>query len=385
MDAFYASVEQRDNPDFRGKPVIVGADHFLGRGRGVVSAASYEARKYGIHSAQPISQAYRLCPHGIFLPVRGRRYMQVSRVIMDIFREHTPLVEAVSLDEAFLDMTGTERLLGPTEDVGRQIKERIWEQEQLKASVGIGPNKLIAKIASDLKKPNGFVVIQEEDIQEFIATLPVGRLWGIGKKTVEKLSDLGVYTVGQLAAMPERTLQDIFGKMGRILWKYAHGIDESPVISSREVKSVSNEITFSKDETDPSVILETLLQLSEKVGYRLRKRELLGKTVVLKVRLNDFSTFVRHTTLPRPFFMSETIYGEIYTLFDNFDTHNQSIRLLGVGVTQLSSASELQLDLFEGESDEKRKKVTQVVDRLREKFGQKVIGRGGAFHRIKKS
>lgn len=374
MDAFYASVEQRDNPEFRGKPVVVGAAPRMGRGRGVVSAASYEARRFGIHSAQPISHAYRLCPHAIFLPVRGKKYVKVSREIMTIFHKFTPLVEAVSLDEAFLDVTGTERLFGPVEKVGREIKARIWEQEQLTASVGIGPNKQVAKIASDLEKPDGFVIVRPDEVREFLIPLPVGKIWGIGKKTEEKLYNLGIRTIGDLGALPKQTLHDIAGKMGLSLWKHARGIDESPVISSRETKSVSNEVTFQKDVSERSVLLETLLSLSEKVGYRLRKQEWVGRTVVLKVRLEDFSTLVRHTTLPKPIFMSEAVYSEIYTLFENLDIH-QPVRLLGVGMTKLSSAREQQIDLFE-EEDAKRKKVTQTMDQLKERFGEKVIGRG---------
>ncbi len=375
MDAFYASVEQRDNPEFRGKPVIVGAAPRLGRGRGVVSAASYEARKYGIHSAQPISRAYRLCPFGIFLPVRGRRYVQVSRNIMDIFQSFTPQVQAVSLDEAFLDMTGCERLFGPAEGVGREIKKRIRDQEGLTASVGIGHNKLVAKIASDLEKPDGFVVVRPEDVQEFLSALPVKKLWGIGKKTEEKLAMLGIKTVGDLASVPKKTLMDMAGKMGQVLWNHARGIDDSPVISDREAKSVSNEITYSNDVDDRSKHLETLLTLSEKVGYRLRQHEWVGRTVILKVRMEDFSTYVRHTTLPKPIYLSEAIYSEVYTLYDNLDVH-QAIRLLGVGMTQLSSARKQQLMLFD-EEDEKRRRVTEAVDILKARFGEGVIGRGG--------
>lgn len=374
MDAFYAAVEQRDNPEFRGKPVIVGAAPRMGRGRGVVSAASYEARKYGIHSAQPISRAYRLCPNGIFLPVRGSRYVSVSKKIMDIFHEYTPLVQAISLDEAFLDLTGTERLFGPAEEVGKDIKGRILAQEQLTASVGIGPNKLIAKIASDLEKPDGFVVVQPGKEREFLAPLPVGKLWGIGKKMEEKLAALGIKTVGELAAFPKQTLLDTAGKIGSDLWKYARGMDKNPVIPDSKAKSVSNEITFPKDVSDPSRILETLLRLSEKVGYRLRTHEWIGKTVTLKVRFEDFSTIVRHKTLPKPIYMSEAIYTEVYYLYENLEVH-QPIRLLGVGVTQLSSAGEQQMALF-GEEDEKRKKVTQAVDVLKKKFGTDIIGRG---------
>jgi len=376
MDAFYASVEQRDNPEFRNRPVIVGAEPKLGRGRGVVSAASYEARKFGIHSAQPISKAFRLCPHGIFLPVRGRRYLQVSRKIMAIFEGYTPLVESVSLDEAFLDVTGSERLFGSAKKIGKNIKKQIREEERLTASVGIGPNKLVAKIASDLKKPNGFVVVPPRKVQPFLSLLPVSKLWGIGKKSEERLADIGIRTIGDLSALSMETLKDIFGNLGSTLWRHAQGIDESPVIPFREAKSISNEVTFEKDETEPSILHETLLRLSEKVGYRLRKRELVGKTVVLKVRLADFSTRVRHTTLPRPTCLSETIRAEVVSLFENFDLHNQAVRLLGVGVTQLSTAQGEQIGLFE-EENERRKRVSRAVDRLREKFGEKIIGRGG--------
>jgi len=379
MDAFYASVEQRDNPEFAGKPVIVGAPPRMGRGRGVVSAASYEARRYGIHSAQPISRAYRLCPNGIFLPVRGKRYVQVSRKIMAIFREYTPLLQAISLDEAFLDMTGTERLFGPAEEAGRSIKAQIWEQEQLTASVGIGINKLIAKIASDLEKPDGFVIVHSDKVESFLAPLPVGKLWGIGKKTEEKLANLGIRTIGELARLSKKTLQDIAGNMGLNLWNHARGIDDSSVISSREAKSISNETTFGKDVTNRERLFETLFILSEKVGYRMRKHEWIGRTVVLKVRFQDFSTLVRHSTLPKPIFMSEAIYSEIYTLFENLTLH-QPIRLLGVGMTQLSPAREQQIDLFE-EADEKRKKVTQAVDELKDRFGERVIGKGGTIYK----
>jgi len=376
MDAFYASVEQRDNPEFRGKPVIVGANPKMGKGRGVVSAASYEARKFGIHSAQPISQAYRRCPDGIFLPVRGRRYVQVSRKIMAIFQEYTPLVESISLDEAFLDVTGSKRLFGSGKKIGRDIKKRIWEEERLTASVGIGPNKLVAKIASDLEKPNGFVVVPPKKVQPFLSPLPVSKLWGIGKKSEERLERLSIRTVGELAALPVETLQDNFGKWGSILWNHAHGIDESPVVPFREAKSISNEVTFEKDKKEPSILYETLLKLSEKVGHRLRKRELVGKTVVLKVRLTDFSTVVRHSTLPRPTGLSESIYAEILSLFEYVDLKGQSVRLLGVGVTHLLTALDQQIDLFEEESD-RRKRVSRAVDSLRQKFGEEVIGRGG--------
>jgi len=375
MDAFYASIEQRDNPEFRGKPVVVGADPKGGRGRGVVSAASYEAREYGIHSAQPISQAFRLCPHAIFLPVRVKRYRSVSLRIMKIFREYTPIVEPVSLDEAFLDMTGTTRLYGSPERVGKKIKQRIYQQEGLTASVGIGPNKLTAKIASEIGKPNGFMVIEENKIRQILDPLPVKRLWGIGPKTEEKLISMGIYTIGGLATLSKETLKGIFGNMGVELWNMANGIDDTPVIPLRECKSVSNEVTFGSDQTETAVLHSTILSLSEKVGYRLRKKKMHGRTVVLKVRLSDFSTLIRHSSLARPTFLSEKIYEEALSIFHRLDLKNQAVRLIGVGITNLESIDFQQMELFDGE-DERRIKLSAVIDMLRDKFGERIIGRG---------
>lgn len=376
MDAFYAAIEQRDNPEFYGKPVIVGADPKHGRGRGVVSTASYEARRYGIHSAQPISQAFKLCPHGIFLPVRGKYYAEVSARIMKIFHKTCPCVEPVSLDEAFLDMTGMERLKGSAEKVGKIIKEQIREQEKLTASVGIGPNKLIAKMASESEKPDGFVIVRSEELSPFLSPLLVSRLWGVGPKTKKKLGDLGIYTIGELSSFPPKALETIFGRWGKKLHLNAQGIDDSPVIAESEAKSISNETTFSEDVSDLSLLRQHLHQLSEKVGYRLRKRGLMGRTVTLKIRLTDFSTFVRHSTLQNPTLLSEAIYSEILQLFDQFDLDQQPVRLLGVGITQLVSMHTYQKDLFEEESVVKRKEVTALIDRLKSKYGEMIIQKG---------
>lgn len=377
MDAFYTSVEQRDCPEFCGKPVVVGADPKGGKGRGVVAAASYEARRFGIHSAQPISQAYRRCPEAVFLRGRYERYHEVSGSIMSVFREFTPLVEPVSLDEAFLDISGTERLFGSPERIGRAIKEKIRQKEQLTASVGIGPNKLIAKIASDLKKPDGFVLVAPDQAESFLAPLPVSRLWGVGKKSEEHLNKLGIWTVGDLARRSKSTLNGVFGKMGDCLWEYAHGIDDDPVVPEREAKSISNENTFGEDQDDPVLLRKTLLELSEKVGFRMRQEGLLARTVFIKVRISDFTTWDRRATLPQPFSLSETIYREASALFNSCDLLGQKVRLLGVGVTQLLSGEEVQSDLFQPVTTEKREKVTQAVDRLKEKFGDGVIGKKG--------
>ncbi len=374
MDAFFASIEQRDR-DLAGKPVIVGADPKKGKGRGVVSAASYEARKYGIHSAQPISQAYRMCPMGIFLPVRMERYAEVSRIIIDIFHEYTPVVEVISLDEAFLDMTGTSRMAGDIESLAMQIKRHIYHKERLVASIGIGPNKLIAKIASDLKKPNGLVHVSQEKVHDFLAPLPVIRLWGIGKKTAAILAEVSIHTIGQLEAAGRTFLTGLFGEhTGEALWKRACGIDESPVIPSSDARSISNEITFSSDTSDTTVHLNTILSLSEKVGYRLREQHLCAKTVVLKIRFSDFSTFSRQCTLRLHTSLSETIFHSAKKMYSHVPIR-LPVRLLGVGVSHLSGDGSMQTDLFITTS-EKRLKASEAVDALKQKFGDHIITKG---------
>jgi DNA polymerase IV len=375
MDAFFTSVEQRDFPDYRGKPVIVGADPKGGKGRGVVAAASYEARRYGIHSAQPISQAYRRCPSAVFLRGRYERYAEVSESIMGVFREFTPLVEPVSLDEAFLDATGTERLFGSPERIGPAIKMRIREKERLTASVGIGPNKMVAKIASDLRKPDGLVIVSREKARDFLAPLPVSRLWGVGKKTEVFLLGLGIRTIGDLARYPEDALSGAFGKSGSLFRDYARGMDDDPVVPEQEAKSISNETTFETDQDDSDVIQKTILSLSEKVGYRLRREGLCARTVFMKVRIRDFSTQVKRSTLKEPFNLSEVVYRQAGALFRSCDLKGQKIRLLGVGVTQLSGAGENQADLFRTELEDKRQKAAQALDKLKAKFGNGVIGK----------
>lgn len=250
MDAFYASVEQRDCPELRGRPVIVGG---VGN-RGVVSAASYEARPYGVHSALPMATARRLCPQGVFLPVRMKHYAQIARQIREILFSFTPLVEPLSLDEAFLDVHGCEGLFGPAPDIARQIKERIRAETGLVASVGVAPNKFLAKLASDYGKPDGLVVLPADRVAEFLAPLPVGRLWGVGAKGENRLHVLGVHTIGQLAALPERVLVGHLGDVSRHLWQLAHGEDDRDVVPDREAKSISTETTFAQDIGDRQVL-----------------------------------------------------------------------------------------------------------------------------------
>ncbi|MCD6129226.1 DNA polymerase IV, partial [Candidatus Bipolaricaulota bacterium] len=297
MDAFFASVEQLDNPSLKGKPVIVGG---LGP-RGVVATASYEARTYGVHSAMPMAKARRLCPKGVFLAPRFSRYEEISGRIQAILREYTPLVEPISLDEAFLDLTGTERLHGPPERVAREIHARIPKEVGLTCSVGLGPNKLLAKLASDSAKPGGLRIVNPEDVLGFLSPLPVDRLWGIGPKTARRLAGLGIRTVGDLRGVDVALLSSWFGpKTGVHLWRLARGMDDSPVVPVREAKSLSQEITYPEDLYDQEVIQNEVRRLAALVAERLRGERLLARVVRLKVRWEDFVTNTRQLRLPEP-------------------------------------------------------------------------------------
>lgn len=381
LDAFFTSVEQLDYPQLRGKPVVVGADPKTRRG--VVSAASYEARTFGIHSAMPISQAYKLCPQAEFRPGRMKRYKEISDRIMTIIKEYTPLVEQVSIDEAFMDVTGCERLFGSAEEIGHNIKDRVHEEEGLTVSVGIAPNKYLAKIASELDKPDGFVIVKPGEEKEFLAGMPVERLWGVGAKTARKLRQSGIATVGQLAVYPQDALEKKMGKFGRHLWKLANGMDDSEVVPWDEVKSISNETTFGKDVADIEKMKATLLHLSEKVGRRTRKKGLKGKTVILKIRFADFSTFTRNRTLAESTDLAEHIYRTILDLFATFDLEEQKVRLLGVGISQLDEGHSGQTELFENDN-RKKKQVAVTVDKIKDKYGDDAITRAAVFKRGKR-
>ena len=383
MDAFFAAVEQLDFPQHRGKPVVVGADPKGGRGRGVVSTCSYEAREFGIHSAMPISQAYKRCPHAVYLPPRGKRYSELSKKIMKILREYSPLVEQISIDEAFLDLTGTEKVRGVPREVALKIKQRIKKEIGLTASVGIAPNKFVAKIASDLEKPDGLVIVREGEIKTFLDPLKISRLWGIGKKTEPKFREMGINTIGDLSRFSREELSTKFGKHGRHLWNLSHGIDKRAVEPYEEAKSVSNEITFENDTCDERVVNRTLLHLSDKVARRLRKDNLCGRTVTLKIRLEDFSTFTRSRTLADPVDSSETIRSVTQELFDQFDCRGLKVRLLGVGVSGITDSSGIQLSFFQEEQAEKEK-IDKVMDTVREKFGEKAIARASLLRKGKK-
>ncbi|MGR3303625.1 MAG: DNA polymerase IV [Candidatus Scalindua sp.] len=374
MDAFYASVEQLDNPDLVGKAVIVGGDS---KQRGVVSAASYEARKFGVHSAMPTSQAIRLCPNAIVLPVRMKRYAELSQQIHAIFQKFTPEIEPISLDEAFLDVTGSLQLFGSTEKMGRDIKHQINEQLGLVASVGIAPNKFLAKLASDLDKPDGFVIITEENKQQILDPLPVSRIWGVGKVTEKTLKSKGIKTIKQLRDTPTEVLQSIFGEQTLHMLRLAQGIDNREVESSREAKSISSEQTFAVDITDKDILLGVLLNQVEDVAQRLRINNFEARTITLKLRYDDFRTVTRSTTFDCPTNITKTLWQQARKVFLKW--HKKSagpLRLLGFGASGLQKAGTGQQMLFAEPEQEKQERLDKAFDKIRGKFGHDALRRG---------
>src|SRR5215831_7170568 len=330
MDAFYASVEQRDQPELAGRPVIVGADP---RGRGVVSAASYEARPFGVHSAMPIGRAARLCPHAVFLPVDMDKYAQVSRQIMAVLAEFTPLMEPISIDEAFLDVTASRALLGDGPTIARRIKSRIRQAVALTASVGVASNKFIAKVASDLEKPDGLVVVSAGAEAAFLAPLPIARLWGVGKVTGAELESMGVRTIGQLAGIPDSHLRARFGDTGPMLRALALGADDRPVEPFAPPKSMGAEETFERDHLDLDRLRATLRAQAERVARELRAEGYAGRTVTLKLRFSDFSTLTRRHTID-PTHDGLRIYQEASALLDRI-APRRPVRLIGLSVSEL--------------------------------------------------
>ena len=374
MDAFFASVEQLDNPALKGQPVIVG-----GRpgGRGVVSAASYEARAFGVHSAMPLKTALRLCPQGIFLPVRFARYGEISKHIREIFHRYTPMVEPLSSDEAFLDVKGSEGLFGSAETIGRKIKEEILNETGLTASVGLGPNKFLAKLASDLRKPDGFVVITLDKIREILDPLPVGRLWGVGKKAELRLHALGYKTIGQIAAANPKALEMAFGPSAIHLWELAQGIDFRVVTPDRLAKSLSADITFSEDIEDEEVLGEKLLDLVEHLGVRLRKKEIKAAVIEVKLRSSDFETRSVSKSLLEPMNETMLLWGEAKALLQKllkFDL--LPARLISVSAVRLVRPGEIQGGLFDTKIIKKHGEIDRTLDAIKAKFGSESIGRG---------
>lgn len=374
MDAFYAAVEQLDHPEFRGRPVIVGADPKAGRGRGVVSTASYEARRFGVHSAMPISQAYRLCPQAVYLPVRMVRYQEVSGRILAIFRRYTDVVEPVSIDEAFLDLAGSTQLFGPVEDIARRIKREILQQERLIASVGVAPNKFLAKLASDLSKPDGFLVLQALEVEAFLRDLSVSRLWGVGRKSTRQLEALGLRTIGQVARWPQEQLTKRFGSLGTHIWRLAHGLDDRPVTPHRQPKSVGAETTFSEDTDDSEVLRRTLLELAEKVGQRLRAHGYVAAKVTLKYRDAEFVTLSRTQTLAEPTAVAIDLYHAASGLLSRIPGAMRKVRLLGIAASEFALVGQQQLSLF-SDAAQRRLQAERAEDAIKARFGSRAITR----------
>jgi DNA polymerase-4 len=374
MDAFYASVEQLDHPELQGKAVIVGGD---AKSRGVVSAASYEARKFGVHSAMPTAQAMRRCPHAVLLPVRMDRYAEVSHVIRAIFEKYTPLVEPISLDEAFLDVTDSIDLFGSAEEIGRAIKEEIQEQTHLTASVGIAPNKFLAKLASDLKKPDGFVVITEQNKQQILDPLPVGKIWGVGKVTEKALTGHGIRTIGQLRTASLNVLQAIVGNGAADLQRLARGEDDREVEPDRQSKSLSSEQTFATDISDATILLSVLLEQVEEVAQRLRQEKLKARTVTLKLRYGDFRTVTRSDSLGEATNVTGTLWATAERVFRQWHAKSAGpLRLLGFGVSGLAPEQAGQQSLFRDPEQDKLKRLDQVVDQIRDRYGKRAAHRG---------
>ena len=379
MDAFYASVEERDRPELAGKPLIVGG---AAEGRGVVAAANYVVREFGVHSAMPTATALKRCPHAIVLPPRMDHYAKVSAEIREIFFHYTPLVEPLSLDEAFLDVTGSEGLFGPAVQIARTVKREIRESVRLIASVGVAPNKFLAKIASDLEKPDALVVVDPERVQEFLDPLPVGRLWGVGRVTGGKLQQLGVQTIGQLRRLRDELLAEKFGKHGSHLWQLAHGIDDRPVVPDQEAKSISHETTFETDICEMETLRSWLLHLTEQVAARLRSHDLRGATVQIKVRYGDFHTITRSQTLPEPTNTTLTIWDSASLLLtERLPARPLRIRLLGIGVSGFAAHGNRELSLFRDEECETQARLDTAVDEIRERFGRDHLNRGSDLRR----
>ncbi len=376
MDAFFASVEIREQPGLKGRPVVVGGS---AAGRGVVAAASYEARRFGIHSAMPMSRAQRLCPELVRLPVRMELYVAVSRQIRAIFERYTPLYEPLSLDEAFLDISASLSLFGPAREIARRIKRDIAEELSLVASVGLAPSKFVAKIASDLDKPDGFVVVEPDAVQAFLDPLPASRVWGVGKATNAVLERYGITTIARLRQQPQDWLQDRFGKFGLRLWELAHGIDTRPVVNDSQARSISNETTFAVDIRDQEVLRAWLMTLTEQVARRLRSQQYAGRTVQLKLRFADFKTVTRSHTLSKATHCTDEIWHLARNLLSEaLQASPAPVRLIGVGVSNFATpdSGPLQQDLFAPALSERQKRIDRLSDEIQSRFGLDSLKRG---------
>ena len=371
MDAFFASVEQLDDPSLRGKPVLVG-----GNGpRGVVAAASYEARVFGCRSAQPMAVAKRLCPHAIVVRGHFDRYRAESQRVFEILEGFTPMVEPVSIDEAFLDVTDSQQLLGEPEAMAAEIKRRIRAITKLTGSVGVAPNKFLAKLASDMDKPDGLTVIRPNDVDRIMPPLPIGKIWGIGPKTAARLESIGVRTVGDLRRLDPDVLMRRLGADAEHYRRLAFGLDDRPVSNDGDAKSVGHEQTFGENLSNPEDVRAIILEQAEAVSARLRKHKLLARGVTVKIRYGDFQTVTRARKLDAPADTTQAILHAARELFDIWAKDFRPVRLIGVTATRLTSG-EPQMELFEDEGLKKQRQVDSAIDRITSKFGKSAIGRG---------
>ncbi len=376
MDEFFAAVEKVDNPSLRGKCVLVGGDP---KGRGVVSTASYEARQFGCHSAMPMAMAARLCPQAVILPPRMERYAEVSRQMFDIFYRFSPTIEPLSIDEAFIDVTGCERLHGPAQKVAYEIQRAVRDELSLSASIGIAPNKFLAKLASDLQKPAGMVLITEQTAHAILDPLPVNKLWGVGQATAKRLAQLNIATVGQLRRADSSLLTQQLGDVGEHLQDLASGIDDRPVLPDSRAKSISAEQTFAEDIDDVAELRRVLLGQVELVARRLRRHELRAKTVTLKLRTGNFETLTRSRTLPGPVSGTDDVWQAAETLLSDWaDRRHQPLRLIGVSATQLVGIGGLQMSLFESDTEKKSRRIDKAVDKIVDRFGKSAVTRAGS-------
>ncbi len=373
LDAFFAAVEQRDNPALAGKPVIVGGQP---NSRGVVSTCSYEARKFGIRSAMPLSQARRLCPGAVFLPVAMSRYQEASRQVFQVFSTFTPLIEPLSIDEAFLDLTGCTGVFGSMQTIAKEIKSRIRAEVGLNISVGISYNKFLAKLATELGKPDGLRIITRTDTKAVLNPLPVSYLWGVGEKSRQQLQRIGINTIGELAAMNPALLERKMGLHARVYWELAQGIDNRIIEVGHKRKSVGREITFQQDIDDITELENVLLDLAEQVSRRLRRQHTVARTFTLKLRYSNFKTLTRRVTLPMASSNADTIYLAANDLFKRLFYAGDSIRLLGLYASSLEAASNVtQGDLFASVQDNKSETLDQALDQIRDRFGDRIITR----------
>ena len=377
MDAFYAAVELRDNPALAGKPVVVGGSP---KGRGVISAASYEARRFGVFSAMPAAQAIRLCPNAVFIKPRMEHYASISKQIREIFFRFTSLVEPLALDEAFLDVSGSVKLFGTAPAIASQIKNLIKSELGLTASAGVALNKYLAKVASDLEKPDGLVVVDPDSVQEFLDPLEISRVWGIGPKTAEKFSRFGVETIGQLRQLPMSTLKSTFGVNSDHFWRLSRGLDTRPVVPDRIAKSVSHETTFAYDIESDETLEAWLHELTDQVARRLRRHAIFGKTIQMKLRYANFDTITRSLTIGEPTHTTEVLWQAAKGMLKKTRAENQcSVRLLGMGVTNLTRDAKVQQTLFDQEEHVRANRVDEAVDSIRDRLGNSAVQRGSSL------